>query len=374
MPIERIESNPLTGTGVYYPASAGRLFAYHGISGRPERTQKMEYIYEMYETVATEEAFRTIWKQGVLYSHASRVAMGERGPSSMIFGMDKVAGDDDFVFLTVAQPHSVGHRGYHLVFDPYQLVQDGAKIGLWDLQSFYMQIADRIGVPNRNDESTWNYDQVAKFLEDANFVKDVWRISDGEASEWLEWIQGVRKKSPVNANALRYIARQVADIGYHNIRWLSTDRKVAINRSELLVPKKLSLKSLVGVIFRKQWIEIGDFVDYYGHPGSEPPPAVSIHQANLVDITGNPARCPRCHDWMSNEPLAIPEGSIFSRSVWHDRMQGPGMEQPGRVMVCKACDAAFGHKTGGFMSHDDPFSPEEYICQYSDMQHVSPTW
>jgi len=360
---------------VYYPACCGKLFAYHGISGRPDPGQKMQYIYEIYELMATEEAFRTIWKQGVLYSYAERVARGDTGPSSMIFGMDKVAGDDEFVFLTVCKPHSVGHRGYHLVFDPYQLVDNGAQIGLWDLQSFYMAMAEHLGVQDRNDDTTWTQEQIEKFVEDAEFVKSVWRISDGEAVSWLRWIQGLLKKSPVNANALRYVARMVADIGYHNIRWLSTDRKAALGRSELLVSGALPLDLLVGVIFRGQWMEIEDFVRYYGPPGSEPPPALEPHQAiHVLNSNGYPIKCPKCQGWMNLEPLVIPESSWAYGRVWRDNMMGPGMEYPIRVMVCGTCKGAFGYTGSKYYLYDDPFIAEEYIGQIDDMEYVQDRW
>lgn len=374
MPVEYCNSNPTDGTGVYYPACHERLFAYHGINAHPDPKQNLQYVYEMHEVVATEEAFRSIWREGVLYSYAERLRRGEHGPSSMIFGMDKVAGDDEYVFLNVCKPHSAGHVGYHFVFDPYELISNGAHIGLYDLQSFYMNIAERLNVENRNDDKTWTDEQVAKFVEDAEFVKSVWRISDGEAITWLKWVQGVIKKSPVNANALRYIARVVGNIGYHNIRWVSTDRGAATRHSELLMPQKLPLSLLVGVIFRKQWIEIDDFVNYYGPPGSEPPPAISIHDAGSVaHTTGHPARCPHCRGWINLEPLRIPESSWMYGYVWQDRRQCPGIELPVRVMKCKSCGAALGHHRSS-LSWDEPFDPEEYLCQYKETEYVGHRW
>lgn len=375
MPVEGSQKNPRDGSGVYFPGCRERLFAYHGVAARATLPEKQVYVYEMYEVVATEEAFRSIWKEGFLYSHAERVARGEAGPSSMIFGMDKVAGDDEFVFLNICKPHGTGRIGYHFVFDPYQLVDNGAQIGLWDLQSFYMNIAERLEVKDRNDDTTWTDEQVEQFVEDAEFVKSIWRVSDGEAITWLRWIQGVLRKSPVNANALRYVARVVGDIGYHNIRWAATDRDVAARRSELLMPKVLPLELLAGVIFRKQWIEIDDFIRYYGPPGTEPPPAIEVHDAlQISDSVGHPAKCSRCGGWIDLEPLEIKKSSWSSGYPWKNDQKCPGIGHPITILVCKSCGGAFGRREKIFGFNDDPFKPEEYICQYEECKYVSPRW
>ena len=154
--------NPTTGTGVYYPPCGPEtLYAYHGIASRvdPEQYDR-RYVAGPQQLIATEEAFRTIWQQGAVYSAVRRESMGIMGQSSMMFGMDRAAGDDESVFLNVCVPHSAGEKGYHLVFDPYKLVSEGALVGLDDLQGSYMAVADGLGVEDRNDDRAWSRDQL----------------------------------------------------------------------------------------------------------------------------------------------------------------------------------------------------------------------
>ena len=368
MPVEHPQENPRTGTGVYYPACTEQtLYAYHGISGRvsPEDYDK-RFISRPQNLIATEEAFRIIWQRGAVYSSAIREEMGVTEQSSMIFGMDRAAGDDEFVFLNVCKPHSAGELGYHLVFDPYKLVSEGALVGLDDLQGLYMSIAQSLGIEDINNDETWTPEQKDDFRKDAEFVQRVWRMRSAEANDWLEWIQGLREDSPVNRAALRYVSRELGDRRKHIVRWISTNVKSAVNNAELLMPDELPLDWLAGVIFRRNWIEIDDFVAAYGMPGTEPPPALDFSAAHWVsERTGHPARCVRCGDWFYFEPLQIPEDRslVFSRT-YRDRKRIPGTEETLRVMVCSSCGAAF--STGGFL--EDSFTEEEYVGQYEDLE------
>lgn len=383
MPIERIHKNPTTGTGVYYPASVDRVFSFHGISGRPPRGVKLEYAYELHEIVATEEAFRTIWKQGVLLSSTVRKEceeFGERVHNSLIFATDVAAGDDQYVFLTITEPHSIGSRGYCFGFDAHQLVGAGAVIGLSDLGSFfYGRATEKIGVKDRNDLSTWTPEQIRQFKEIIKPAQDVWRISGEKAIDWLDWVLGKRAKNPVSARAIRTSANKVTGtgryegIGEHNIEWISQDRRSA-RKAELLVPRMLYLDMLVGVIFRKNWVEIQDFVDFYGSPGAEPPPALEPLQARALGSSGHRARCDRCGDWIYHDPMYIPERSSIYSPVWHDRMKVPGIEVHVTVMRCDSCDATFGYRDHDFGSFGDSLVGEEYLGQYSDMEYVPYTW
>lgn len=370
MPVEYLKENPRTGTGVYYPAcTEGALYAYHGIAGRIDPKDYNERLVAgPQKLMATEEAFRRIWQQGFVYSSVVRKEIGVADQSSMFFGMDRAAGDDQFVFLNVCKPHSAGYLGYHLVFDPYKLVSEGALIGLDDMQGIYMSIAGNLEVEDRNDDTTWTEEQKSAFREDVEFAQQVWRMRGGEAIDWLEWVQGLRNKSPVNAAALLYVSRQL-DASLENvIKWLATSRQSAINNAEILIPDQLPLDWLVGVIFRKNWIEIDDFVEFYGPPGSEPPPALDFSAAFWVEgRTGHPARCMRCGDWLYLAPLEIPEdrGTWYSR-IYHDRMVVPGTDKPIRVMRCSSCGAAF--DTGGFT--EQSFEEEQYAGQFEDLEHA----
>lgn len=383
MPIEQIHKNPTTGTGVYYPASVDRIFSFHGINGRPPRGVKLQYAHELYEIVATEEAFRTIWKQGALLSSTVRQECeeaGEKVHNSLIFATDIAAGDDQYVFLTITEPHSIGSRGYCYGFDAHRLVEAGAVIGLSDLGTlFYGRATEKIGVKDRNDLSTWTPEQIQQFKELIRPARDVWRISGEKAIAWLDWILGKRAKNPVSARAIRTAANKVTgtgryeSIGEHNIEWISQDRRSS-RKAELLVPRMLYLDMLVGVIFRKNWVGIQDFVDFYGNPGTEPPPALEPLQAHALESSGHPARCSRCGDWIYHDPMYIPERSYMYSPVWHDRMKVPGVERPIMIMRCDSCDAAFGYRDSDFGSFGDPFLSEEYLGQYSNMEHVPYTW
>jgi len=362
---------------VYYPASSDRIFSFHGICGHPPRGEKLQYSYELHEIVATEEAFRTIWKQNALLSSTMRQtleAAGEMVHNSLIFATDRVAGDDQYVFLTVAEPHSVGSRGYGFVFDARQLIEAGAVIGLNDLGTFfYGRVAEKIEVPDRNDLSTWSCEQIETFQDRIKPVQNVWRISGQKALDWLDWVKGERVDNPVSAKTLRIAANKVANVGEHNIEWIAQDRRSARN-AELLVPKSLFLDTVVGVLFRKNWVEIEDFVEAYGFPGTDPPQALEPWQAHMLESYGHPCRCKRCGNWMLHDPLHIPERSSMWSSIWHDRMKVPGVESPIMIMRCNSCDAAFGHRGDGMSFFNDPFTDEEYLGQYSDLEHVPYRW
>jgi hypothetical protein len=383
MPVEKIQGNPRTGTGVYYPASVDRIFAFHGVCGYPPWEEQPKYAHELREIVATEEAFRTIWKQGVLLSSTVRREFeksGERVHNSLIFATDAVAGDGQYVFLTVTEPHSIGSKGYHFAFDAYQLVEAGAVIGLDDLGSvFYGSAAEKIGVQNRNDLSTWTPEQIEEFRERIRPVQEVWRISGEKALDWLDWVHGKRASNPVSAKAIRTAANKVtgtgrwAKIGEHTVEHVTKDRRSS-RKAELLVPRTLLLDMLVGVIFRKNWVEIQDFVEAYGLPGTEPPPALDPWQANKLGSYGHPARCKRCGDWIFYDPLSIKEGSSVFDPVWRSDMKVPGVEQPIMVIRCNSCDAAFGHRSGDFSSSYDPFLDEEYLGQFGDMKYAPRGW
>jgi hypothetical protein len=376
MPIACSNENPVTGTGVYFPASSGCVYAFHGVQGYPSKGEKLQYTYELHERVATEEAFRTVWRQGYLASNQARQDRerpGERIHNSMIFATDAVAGDDAYVFLTVTEPHNVGRIGYHFAFDAYDLVRAGAVIGLSDLGTFfYGRLSEQLGVPDRNDLSCWTADHIEQFQERIRPVQDVWRLDCDRAIAWLDWVHGKRKKNPVSARELRQSAGLINDVGEHNIKYIAKDTGSA-RRAELLVPDTLAFDNLQGVIFRKNWVEIGDFLDAYGSPGSEPPPALDPLGVHMLPDTGNPARCPQCRDWMNLRPLEVPE-RYRARSAWHDRMQGPGVDKPATVLVCGSCHAVFGSPEMGWDGSRNPFRAEQYLGQYEDFKYVPYSW
>jgi hypothetical protein len=372
------KENPLTGTGVYYPAcSRDVLYAYHGILGKvSEEDYNPKYIYEPQEVIATEKAFRKIWQQGALYSNAARLSMGITDQRSMFFGMDRAAGDDEYVFLNICKPHDAGKWGYHLVFDPRKLISEGALVGLDDLQGLYMSAADRIGIEDRNDDTTWTPEEMDAFREDAEFIQDVWRIKGGEAVDWLNWIQGIAVDSPVNKAALRFVDREVGGRHENIIRWLASSPQSAVGYAEMLMPDVVPLDWLVGVVFRKDWIEIDDFVAVYGPPGEpDPPEPPEIWAAQwIMDRRGHPARCMRCGDWIGLAPLEIPEGtsSYHYPRIYRDRMRAEGIDDPIRVMVCQSCGAAF--DTGRSFATEGSFRAEKYVAQVGDLEYEPYRW
>ena len=375
MPVQIGPENPTTGTGVYFPASHGCVFAFHGVSGHPDR-HSIKYAYHLHEIAATEAAFREVWRQGVLLSSLERDKMG-RGHSSMIFATDVVGGDDQYVFLTVTEPHSIGHHGYHFVFDPYVLVEEGALIGLTDLGSmFYGSLSERLEVKNRNDLWSWTEAQIDEFQRRIEPVQKAWRIGGRKATEWLRWVQGDRARNPVSAKTLRENTVGIR-VGDHNIEYIVKDRTSA-RKAELLVPFELDLRTsraLKGVIFRKNWIPAGDFIEFYGEPGTEPPPAIEPLEAHMLPDTGNPAVCPKCHGWMNLGPLEVPEDSYRARSIWRTQMLKPGMEHPITLLVCRSCGAAFADpEQTRWSSNNNAFATEKYVGQYDEFKYVSRGW
>jgi hypothetical protein len=369
-----VEENPKTGTGVYYPpCGSDALYAYHGISATidPEKYDP-KLVAGPQRLIATEEAFRTIWQQGVIYSAVQREKQGIIGQSSMFFGMDRAAGDDEYVFLNVCTPHSAGEKGYHLVFDPYQLVSEGAIVGLDDLQGSYMSVAQNLRIEDRNDDSTWTKKQLVEFKKFAKRIHKAWRLDGQDAELWLEWIQGVLETYPINLEPIYEIDEEIR--GYHDniIKWMVDNRGSAIRYAELLIPDELPLEWLVGVIFRKQWVEIDDFIEVYGPPGTEPPPALEFHEAFRIDDSsaGHPARCSRCGDWMNLPLLEVPESGFWGSGVFRDQMKHKDSGEVMSLMVCKSCGAAF--KRPGF--GDTSFDEEEYVGQIEDFEYEPLSW
>jgi hypothetical protein len=355
---KKMRGNPVTGTGVYYPScTVDNLYAFHGIAGRIDpKDYDRRIISEPQEMMACEKAFRKIWQDGYLYSSRARAAKGEIVDSSMFQVIDRLAGDDGYVFLNICEPHATGHRGYHLVFDPYSLVEKGAIIGMNDLQSFYITITDNLNVNNRFEIESWKDCQVRDFIEMANDVQDVWRVRKQDAVLWLEWIQGIREHYPLSIESLRWVNRQLGAYMHNTIRWITISRGSAAGNAELLFPEKLSLENLVGVVFRKKYYEIEDFVDVYGFPGETPPRAMDIAEACMADRDrGHPIRCPVCRGWMDLPPLEIRDG--FS-PVFPGRARIPGIEWPVYVMVCRSCGAAF------------TLENDEYVGQYDELERV----
>lgn len=359
-----IGKNPFTGTGIYYPqCTKSELYAYHGVSSRidPE-DYNPRLIASPQEMVASERAFREIWKAGCVYSIRERERRGDIVSSSLFQVADRLAGDDKYVFLNLCEPHSAGSKGYHLVFDPYQLVDEGALVGLDDLQGLYISITEKLGVENRMYVSGWRPWQKDEFEEVAEDVQSVWRIRGREAWIWLEWVQGLRDRSPVNSSALRWTSRMVGARMEYVIGRIASSRKWAADRCELLMPCRLCFDSLVGVVFRKNYYEIEDFVYAYGPPGGEPPPVMSIEQAIIVDgSSGHPMRCPVCIDWMGLPPLEI-RGYGAWNPVFPGRVNVPGIEHPVYVMVCQSCGAAILRESWGQLG-----GVEKYVGQYDDM-------
>jgi hypothetical protein len=158
---------------------------------------------------------------------------------------------------------------------------------------------------------------------------------------------------------------------------VSGDRSAG-RKAELLVPFELDLRApgvLKGVIFRRNWIETGDFIEVYGVPGTEPPPAIEPFGAHMLSGTGNPACCPRCHGWMNLQPLEVPE-RYGARSIWHDYMRKIGAETPMTILVCGSCHACFGSAASEryWARNDNPFVTEEYLGQYEEFKYEPHKW
>jgi hypothetical protein len=168
---------------------------------------------------------------------------------------------------------------------------------------------------------------------------------------------------------LRWVYREINQKPWYLIDKLATNRKVALNEAELLFPWMLPLSACVGVIFRRDYYKIDDFIQYYGPPGglSEPPPPPSLSQARYVeDHTGHPMRCPRCGEWMLYEPGWLPGRDEWSYGrmsvIGYGRKAIPGYEYPQDVWYCRKCDAAF------LRGIDGTYKPIEYIGQYHDLE------
>jgi len=356
-----VDHNPESGTNLYYPAcTIERLYAYHGINAYvAAEDYKPNLSSSTQNVVATENAFRHIWQEGVIYSNERREQMDDNASSSMIFGLDAAAGDGSYVFMNVCKPHSAGEKGYNLVFDPYTLVEHGALVGLDDLQGIYMDIATSMGLEAAPRGLDWTPGQAGKFLAEAEWAQEIWRASGGEATRWLEWLQGLREEFPLSPELLRWYERHAGDWKYRSIQWMTQSQESALDRAEVLMPDELSLDLLTGVIFRRDYYDIEDFVEAYGPPGTEPPPALDFYEARIIeDKAGNPIRCPRCGGWFVHPPLVI------DRQPWgmRDRFKVPGREYGVYGTVCQSCGAVF-HR-----EHMKGLVEDEYLGQKDELE------
>ena len=364
------ERNPLTGTGVYYPVCKPEApFAFHAVAARvhPDDYDR-RLIYEPQEMVATEKVFRDIWKQGAIFSARERVQLGITKQSSMLFPTDIMAGDDKFVYLSLCEPHSAGYRGYHFAFDTVELLNDGANIGIDDLNGFYGTIADNIGVTDKRDLSSWSESQIDLFAEQVLMVQDCFRYSGYEAVEWLKWVMREKDKYPLNVQYMRYVDRYINKSMHHKyiIRNITTSRESALSNAEVLIRHVLPLSFLSGVIFRKVWFDIDDFIQIYGIPGTEPYPVIDISDAvRIYDRSGFPARCVLCGGWLGGNPFEVEKYSSFGiRNVHRDRMRVSGESDIIRVYTCQECGASF---------ELDNYC-ERYVGQLEDLEYVPYSW
>lgn len=344
--------NPFTGAGTYYPASDIFLKAYHIITGTDEKVG----------TVDLEKAFASIWTSGALLSYREREKQSFVEETAL-FERDIIAGDDEYVFLTVCEPYKRQDAIYSFVFDPFVLIEHGGIVRLEDLGTHYLYIVSRI---NYGGE-LWSENQIREFRKKADLVKSVYDLRSRNAIYWLEWIAGLKKIHPLKYIRFKRFFAEVLPYIYVSSD-IFNSRIHAVDNAELVFPTMLPLNLLTGVIFRRDYYEIDDFVKYYGLPGTVPDEILPRSYEKWVKKRkGHPIRCPRCDEWMGLPPLALPErptdkSEVFytlERSRW-ERFEG---------MVCNVCGAVFYVPDPEKVEEDEEltcFDTESFMGELSD--------
>jgi len=163
--------------------------------------------------------FDRIMRSGELLSADARPAYGggfRYSPS--FYSTDILAGDTQYVFLSLGDPVKGLRKtaGYGFVFDAERLVRElSAVVGLRDLDALYWELAEDLAGsdPDMDDPSQWPGDSAARFQATVPAIQAAHRLSGRAALDWL--------------------ARGGCAKG---------------NRTELLVPGRLPLSYLVGVL------------------------------------------------------------------------------------------------------------------------------
>jgi hypothetical protein len=359
------KKNPLTG-GSYHPSCHNRLIAYHGVSAHGER------YFPGSDVIASDMAFHDIWKDGAIYSSEERChRIGVNTGRSCLFTSDRLAGDGKYVFLTLCKPHGIGSDGYYLAFDAINLVQNGAIVGIEDLNFIYRHIIHDVDpyIDNyRFDEKpTWTRDMISEYTEKVTFVQEVLRLRGRSAKEYLEWISGERKKHPLTEAEIRWVHKELGH-HMHSAGRLVKDREIAASRAEILVDTELPLDLLIGVVFRKKWYEIDDFATAYGMVGTDSKIVMDRTSGYAADNdTGYPNRCRRCGGLVWLPPFETKSQGIWDNTVYRGRMKSKNTGWLGSVMVCKSCGAVFSSDNS-----DSHYAEEKdnYLGQIDDFEYV----
>ena len=360
--------NPWTGTGVWYPASENVLLAYHGVQGKAIVGGDPPYMSQSH---GAETSFRNIWMYGEILSFREREDRGIKTQRSLFGDLDKIAGDDRYVFLRPSFPHAAGEYGFNFIFDVNYLVKNGALISLEDLGGSYMQIARNMAYDFSIHPEKMSLREKKQFLQTAHIIQQIWRLKGKKALQWTDWVMGKTERYPVDIYQLKYAMELAKESYYDNIiRWISTSQESATKSAEILVRDSLPVEWACGVIFRKNYFKIDDFVSFYGMPGEAPPKDLSPmqpyeHRAYVEDRTGVPGKCPVCGEWLRRHPLEKVKTSWFSRTLTN--VKHPKTGKKTRAYVCQSCGATFAPHS---QLAKQFFRSDEYLGNIAELEKI----
>jgi hypothetical protein len=239
--------------------------------------------------------FSRVWKQGALLSDAARSQAGKRSKGH-IFSTDRLAGDGDYVFLSLSAPaDTIRHWGYAFVFDALQVIQDyDAKVGVVDLiharvhaVSKAIESAIDPGVTWENWPQTFIADEVIK--EFKKLEKHL-RLTGDDAIKYVSQIC-VEGKMPEILKDIRWWV-QKNNIGEgHRLLWIPAALEELAGSSEIMVPEALPVSDAVGVCYEKVYFTMPDFLRFLGKRRGLP-------DVGPIHDVGFPYRCPFCSDPM----------------------------------------------------------------------------
>ena len=219
-----MQPNPKTLAGSEYPDTC---YAYHAIL-----TESAAEAAQVFQDIIAADALVSLDELQITSEHT--------------YPTDIVAGDTGYVFLSLGKPTDIRQdQGYIFVFDPKQLVEFGAIVGMMDLDPAYRRLALDAGEKLWEDEyEHWDFE-----FHDPDRVRTTFtqlqaatRLSGHAALRWIDWVCG---DGPEPADL---ITKALEFTNRYQLFGPPGNPYVAQSMTEILFPKKLPLGLLVGTV------------------------------------------------------------------------------------------------------------------------------
>ena len=337
-------------------------------------------------------AFDQVWESGALLAADYRPS-----GTTHVQEIDLLAGDGEYVFLTLGQPFSEYNACYTFVFDALMLVEgEDALLGLADLLRGYEHassyILDTFEEEHPAALSTglevWARaervlaDYKDEFLEEIEPLQAALRLQGGDAVDWLlEKCESGGDLDPNKAGTPpdvffrhRDAKRVLKQYGMYSY----------VDANEILVPERLSLDNPAfrGVVFEGIYFSEADLADFFDIEVGEPLPIKNISRQRKIEARhrqpsdtfyswptdlpddsgtrryGFPCRCPLCDQQVVRGDFdTVIAGNPWWRVVIEDDTVSIANGAPGMragevtpIIQCESCERFFvdvGHESFG---------------------------